>query len=129
MAKESKLILVIEDEPEMVWALRIQIEGSGFKFISAPDGETGWKKVQSEKPDLVLLDLILPGMDGYKVCRLMKDSDKTKHIPVIMLTAKDQVMDMQKGLDLGADHYITKPYDPERLVDTIRKCFERNKNE
>jgi len=128
MAKRSnmdkKRILIVEDEPEMVNMLRMRLESLGYEILVAMDGQEGLKKARTEKPDLIILDLMLPKMDGYKICGLLKADQKHMHIPIIILTARAQDEDRDMGLELGADAYIIKPFEPKNLVSTIKKLIK-----
>src|SRR3989339_1060617 len=118
----NKKILIIEDEEEIIIALKLRLTSSGFNNISvATDGETGWNKILDEKPDLIILDLIIPKIDGYEVCKRVKESSSTKHIPVIIVSAKGMVKDLDKALSLGANDYLIKPYDWKLLLEKINK--------
>ncbi len=118
----QELILVVDDEPKIVKLTRDFLEKDGFKVISAADGVTALQMVRREKPDLVVLDLMLPGMDGWEVCRaLRRESD----VPVIMLTARSEEGDQVVGLELGADDYISKPFSPRTLVARVRALLRR----
>ena len=119
----KKKILIIEDEPELANAIKIRLQAKGYNADTANDGLAGWEAVQSIKPDLVLLDLILPVMDGYEVCRYIKGDKKTKNIPVIILTAKSVFKDVDKGFKVGADDYIIKPYDLNILLKKIERLI------
>jgi|YNPNPStandDraft_1061719.scaffolds.fasta_scaffold269094_1 two-component system alkaline phosphatase synthesis response regulator PhoP len=125
MANEK--ILVIDDEPEVVKALKIRLEKNNYKVITANDGETGLKKAQSELPDLIILDIIMPGMDGYQVLEKIKTGMYTDRIPVIMLTVKSRGDDIEKAFDKRADYYITKPYDFKQLLKKVRELIKENK--
>jgi DNA-binding response OmpR family regulator len=118
----QELILVVDDEPKIVKLTRDFLEKDGFKVISASDGATALQMARREKPDLVVLDLMLPGMDGWEVCRaLRRESD----LPVIMLTARSEESDQVVGLELGADDYISKPFSPRTLVARVRALLRR----
>jgi len=118
----QELILVVDDEPKIVKLTRDFLEKDGFTVISAADGATALQMAHREKPDLVVLDLMLPGMDGWEVCRaLRRESD----LPVIMLTARSEESDQVVGLELGADDYITKPFSPRTLVARVRALLRR----
>jgi len=117
----SKKILVIDDETELLKALTIRLKTSGYEVITAQDGQEGLEKAKSSNPDLIVLDILMPKMDGYEVCRLLKFDEKYKSIPVIMLTAKAQDIDKAMGKKVGADDYITKPFETQDLVDKIKK--------
>ena len=117
----KKKILVIEDEEDLVEALRIRLEANDYQVISAGDGASGWKIVEEERPDLVLLDLILPVIGGYEVCELIKGNKHTKNIPVIILSAKSMIKDVNRAFEAGAEDYILKPYDWEQVILKISK--------
>ncbi len=118
-----KKILVIDDEPKIIQLTQDYLENAGFSVISAGDGERALAVIQVEKPDLVVLDLGLPGMDGLDVCRSIR---KTSNLPIIMLTARDEETDKLVGLELGADDYITKPFSPKELVARVRSVLRRS---
>lgn len=118
----SKRILIIDDEPKIVEICRDYLKAAGFDVVSALDGPGGLEKWRREKPDLVILDLMLPGMDGLDVCREMRKEGST---PVIMLTARVEETDKLIGLELGADDYITKPFSPRELVARVRTVLRR----
>ena len=113
---EKKKILIVDDEVELVIAMQIRFEQSGYDVLSANDGQEALDKARSEKPNLIILDLMLPKLDGYKVCRMLKFDEKYKHIPIIMLTARAQESDKELGMEVGADAYITKPFDSGLLL-------------
>ncbi|MEE8121518.1 MAG: response regulator transcription factor [Anaerolineales bacterium] len=118
-----KKILVVDDEPKIIQLTQDYLENAGFSVISAGDGEDALVVIQAEKPDLVVLDLGLPGMDGLDVCRSIR---KTSNLPIIMLTARDEETDKLVGLELGADDYITKPFSPKELVARVRSVLRRS---
>lgn len=118
-------ILIVEDEKDIVKMLRYNLEKEGFKVIDARDGEDAMDAAVRQRPDLILLDLMLPGMDGLEVCKALKKETKTISIPVIMLTAKSQESDKVVGLELGADDYITKPFSPRELIARIKAVLRR----
>ena len=115
----KKRILLIEDEVDMVYAVTLQLEAINYEVLSATDGQTGLDMARKEKPDLIILDLMLPKMDGYKVCRMLKFDERYKKIPIIMFTARVQDQDKKLGQEVGADAYITKPFDSKTLLDKI----------
>ena len=117
MAK--KRILLIEDEVDMVYVLTLQLEAIHYEVLSATDGQVGLDMARKEKPDLIILDLMLPKMDGYKICRMLKFDERYKKIPIIMFTARVQDQDKKLGQEVGADAYITKPFDSQVLLDKI----------
>jgi two-component system alkaline phosphatase synthesis response regulator PhoP len=115
-----KKILVIDDEIDLVETLRFPLETEGFHVLVSYNGEDGLNQARKENPDLILLDLMLPKLDGYKVCRLLKFDERYKHIPIFMLTAKTQEKDKILGKETGADEYLTKPFDLDELIDKIK---------
>ena len=121
-----KKILLVEDEKDMVYAITLQLENNGYEVITAYDGHAGFKKAKKEKPDLIILDLMLPKMDGYKVCGLLKTDMRYNKIPIIMFTARAQKSDMQMGQEVGADAYITKPFGPRVLLKKIKELLKDN---
>jgi two-component system alkaline phosphatase synthesis response regulator PhoP len=118
-------ILVIEDEDEIQELVGYNLGKQGYRVVRAATGEEGIRLVASEMPDLILLDLMLPGVDGLEVCRLLKRDPDARHIPIIMLTAKGEEADIVTGLELGAEDYITKPFSPRVLVARIRALLRR----
>ena len=119
----TKRILVIDDEPELVKAIQIRLEIAGYETLVAHDGMEGLDKARKEKPDLILLDLMLPKMDGYKVCALIKRDKNYSKIPVIMLTARTLEKQQKLGIELGADAYITKPFQYEVVLAKIKELL------
>jgi len=121
-----KKILIIEDEKDMVTGLKFNLEARDYSVIAAFDGETGYQMALKEKPDLVILDLMLPKLNGYEVCKFLKK--EIPDIPIIMLTAKSQEAEIVTGLELGADDYITKPFSVLELIARINSLFRRVKS-
>ncbi|MDD5138591.1 MAG: response regulator transcription factor [Candidatus Omnitrophica bacterium] len=121
----KKTILIVEDEKDIVKMLEYNLQKEGFKTLSARDGEDALDAANRDHPDLVILDLMLPGMDGLEVCKALKQGAKTAMIPIIMLTAKVQESDKVVGLELGADDYMTKPFSPRELVARIKAVLRR----
>ena len=120
----DKKILCIEDEPEMIDLIRLILGRRGFEVIGAASGEEGLAKLRQDKPDLVLLDLMMPDMDGWEVYQQMKADKKTKDIPVIVVTAKAQSIDKVLGLQVAkVDDYISKPFSPQDLLNSVDKVF------
>jgi DNA-binding response OmpR family regulator len=115
-----KKVLIIDDELDLVETIRFPLELEGFQVLAAYNGEEGLSQARSENPDLILLDLMLPKLDGYKVCRLLKFDERYKHIPIFMLTAKTQEKDKILGKETGADEYLTKPFDIDELIAKIK---------
>jgi two-component system alkaline phosphatase synthesis response regulator PhoP len=120
-------ILIVEDEKDIVKMLEYNLKKEGFRTISAQDGEDALEYAVREHPDLIILDLMLPGMDGLEVCKELKKETKTASIPIIMLTAKAQESDKVVGLELGADDYVTKPFSPRELIARIKAVLRRAK--
>ena len=118
-----KKILVADDEPDIVDTLKIRLEAADFEVITAYDGLEALNKAREEQPDLIILDVMLPKLDGFQVSRLIKFDEKYSGTPILMLTAKTQEKDKVTGLKMGADGYITKPYDPQELLRTVRSLL------
>ena len=118
-------LLVIEDDPDIVELLRYNLEREGFRVLVATDGEHGLADAARNRPDLVLLDLMLPGLDGLEVCRRLRVQEPTRGIPVLMLTAKGEETDVVIGLEMGADDYLTKPFSPRELLARVRALLRR----
>lgn len=118
-------ILIVEDEKNIVKMLDYNLKKEGFKTVSCYNGEEALNAAEREHPDLIILDIMLPGMDGLEVCKTIRKGDKTSHIPIIILTAKTQETDKIIGLELGADDYITKPFSPRELVARIKAVLRR----
>lgn len=125
MADEIKKrrILVVDDELDVLSMVKMRLEASGYEVITCSDGNTGYAKAKSDSPDLIILDLMLPGMDGYQVCRLLKFDQKFKSIPIIMLTAKSQQEDKEWGEKVGANCYMTKPFEAKELLGKIKELL------
>lgn len=122
---ETKKILIVDDESDIVETLKFLLESEGFECIIAYDGEEALNKAKNENPDLIILDVMLPKINGYKVCRLLKFDSKYKNIPILMVTARSQDEDETIGKQTGADEYITKPFDIEHILETIKKYFTK----
>ncbi len=122
MAK--KRILVVDDETKLVMAIRIRLEQAGYEVLVAYDGQEGLEKAKKEKPDLIVLDLMLPKMDGYKVCGLLKADTRYGKIPIIILTARAQESDEKLGLECAADAYIIKPFQHEAVLAKIKELLK-----
>ena len=122
----GKRIVCIEDEPEMIDLVKLILSRKGFQVVGAMGGREGLEAIQREKPDLVLLDIMMPDMDGWEVYQRMKADDTTKAIPVIMVTAKAQSIDKVLGLHIAkVDDYITKPFGPQVLLESVEKVLTR----
>lgn len=122
-----KKILVVDDEELIVKMVGLRLKANGYDVISACDGKEGLTKAKEESPDLIILDVMMPVMDGYKVCGLLKKDTRFAKIPVIMFTAKAQVDDKKIGEEVGANAYITKPFDPQVLLGKIRELLGESK--
>ena len=121
-------ILIVDDEMSTLMPLKRSLESEDYAVIEAYDGREAIKKAKEEIPDLIILDLMLPGMDGHEVCRHLKTDAHTQNIPIIMLTAKDSVNDKVEGLDMGADDYVTKPFILKELKARIKSVLRRSRN-
>jgi len=128
MADKAR-ILVVDDEPELVQALKIRLEATGYEVITAADGQEGLQKARAEGPDLIILDVMLPKVDGYKVCRLLKFDERFRKIPIMMLTARAQDSDVATGMSTGADKYMVKPFVSKELVAEVRALLKRSEAE
>ncbi|MBN2034341.1 MAG: response regulator [Deltaproteobacteria bacterium] len=118
-------LLVVDDEEDILELLRFNLAGEGFQVVCATTGEEALGKVKSDMPDLILLDLMLPGIDGLEVAKRLKSLPETRGVPLVMLTAKGEEEDIVKGLEIGADDYITKPFSPKVLAARIRAVLRR----
>lgn len=120
----AKTILIVEDEQNLVELLKFRLEANGYKVETAFDGVEGLSKIDKLKPDLVILDIMMPKMHGYEVCRRAKKDEKTKNIPIIILTARTQNRDMEQAKATGADFFISKPFEPADLLEEIKKLIK-----
>ena len=127
MSKER--ILVVDDEEDILELVRFNLAREGYPIICTTSGEESLKIAQKEHPDLIVLDLMLPGIDGLDVAKALKNDPKTRDIPIIMLTAKGEEADIVAGLELGADDYVTKPFSPRILVARVRAVLRRGASE
>lgn len=116
----SKKILIVEDEESLLKLEKIFLSSRGYEVSGVADGPSALEAVKNERPDLILLDIMLPEMDGFEVCKHLKDDDATSDIPIIMLTAKKSSEDMARGREVGADSYITKPFKSANVIETIQ---------
>jgi two-component system phosphate regulon response regulator PhoB len=121
-------ILVIEDEPDILEVMQYNLEREGYKVVSCRNGEQGLSRIRTDNPDLVILDLMLPGMDGVEVCRQVKSDPVTRAIPIVMVTAKAEESDIVLGLGIGADDYIAKPFSPRVLSARVRALLRRDES-
>ncbi|RKO67435.1 response regulator transcription factor [Desulfofundulus salinus] len=118
-------ILVVDDEEHIVELIRYNLEKEGYQVIAATDGNTAIEMARSQRPDLILLDVMLPGQDGLAVCRALQQEAETRHIPVIMISARGEELDKVLGLEMGADDYVTKPFSPRELVARVKARLRR----
>jgi two-component system alkaline phosphatase synthesis response regulator PhoP len=125
----TRTILVVDDEPGIVQIARDYLDRAGFRVITAGDGEAALRLARAERPSLLVLDLMLPGMDGLDVARALRQDPATRKLPIIMLTARVDEADRLIGLELGADDYITKPFSPRELVARVRAVLRRSEGE
>ncbi|EGJ49219.1 response regulator [Desulfocurvibacter africanus] len=127
MAKET--ILIVEDDEDILQLIKFNVESAGYDAITASDGLEALNKARRHMPDLILLDLMLPGMDGFEVCKELKRGSETGRIPILMLTARGEEVDRIVGLELGADDYVVKPFSPREIILRVRAVLRRNKGE
>src|ERR1700738_452890 len=126
----SKRILIVEDEKDVVDLLMLNLRKAGsFVLSTAADGAAGLAKARAEKPDFIILDLMLPKMPGLEVCKILKSEPATRHIPILMLTARAEEIDRIVGLGFGADDYVTKPFSPREVILRIKAILRRGTNE
>ena len=123
MSKDA--ILIVDDESSIIELVRVYLEQEGFRIISAPDGKSALQKIQDLHPALVVLDVMLPEISGFEVCKKIRAEDN--QVPIIMLTARDEDIDKILGLELGADDYMTKPFNPRELIARIKAVLRREK--
>jgi DNA-binding response OmpR family regulator len=116
-------VLVVDDEAYILNILDFSLDSEGFTVLTAANGEDALRKATDEHPDLVILDVMMPKIDGFEVCRALKAKKETQTIPVILLTAKDRDADRQKGGEVGADLYMTKPFSPARLIAAVQELL------
>ncbi|MDP2360472.1 MAG: response regulator transcription factor [bacterium] len=126
---DPQSILIVEDEADIQELLRHVLEKEGYAVRTAGDGEIALREVRTAPPDLLLLDLMLPGMDGLELCRRLRAAPATKTLPIVMLTARGEENDIVSGLNLGADDYITKPFSPRVLIARVQAVFRRRQEE
>ena len=118
-------ILVVEDEPDILEVIEYNLTREGFRVLTARDGEDGLKKARQDLPDALILDLMLPGLDGLEVCRKLRGDDVTRNVPILMVTAKGEESDIVVGLSIGADDYLVKPFSPRELIARLRAVLRR----
>ena len=117
----KKRVLIVDDEPDIVESIKFRLELENIECIEAYDGEEALSKAKKESPELIILDVMMPKIHGYKVARLLKFDESYKYIPIIMLTARTQKADIELGQETGADEYVTKPFDMDVLVTLVKK--------
>jgi len=127
MSSPPPCILIVDDEADLVAVLRFGLEAEGFRVLTAGDGEDGLRQARESEPDMMVLDLMLPKMDGYKVCRALKYDERYRAMPIIILSARSGAQDRQLALDMGADDFVTKPYEMRNLVRRIQAFLKRAK--
>ena len=118
-----KKIVLAEDEPQIARLIEFKLKKEGYEVTWKENGEEALKAIKADKPDLILLDVMMPVMDGYEVLRRLKEDENLKSIPVVMLTARAQEKDVVKGIDLGAEDYITKPFHPAELLARVKRIL------
>jgi DNA-binding response OmpR family regulator len=116
-------VLVVDDDPQVLRLMRVNLELEGYDVVSAPDGEEALEAVVTERPDVVVCDVMMPGVDGLTVLRNVRANPKTSKIPFVVVSAKAQRSDVKAALDMGADRYITKPFDPQELLDAVEQLL------
>lgn len=122
----SKKIVLAEDEPQIARLIEFKLKKEGYSVTWKENGEEALKAIKADKPDLILLDIMMPVMDGYEVLRRLKEDENLKSIPVIMLTARAQEKDVVKGIDMGAEDYITKPFHPAELLARVKRILGKS---
>ena len=122
-------ILVVDDEIYIVHILDFSLGMEGYEVLTALDGEQALEKARAEKPDLIVLDIMMPKLDGYETCKILKAEPETKDIPIILLSAKGRNVDQKIGFEVGADDYITKPFSPRKLVERINAILGQSNSQ
>ncbi|MBN1870624.1 MAG: response regulator [Candidatus Omnitrophica bacterium] len=118
-------ILLVDDETQLITMVQMRLEANGYEVITASDGQEGLEKAKSESPDLIMMDVMMPKMDGYKACGLLKNDTRYAKIPIILFTARAQQDDQEVGKEVGADAYITKPFEPPVLLAKIKELLDK----
>jgi two-component system, OmpR family, alkaline phosphatase synthesis response regulator PhoP len=119
-------VLVVDDEVYILHILDFSLGAEGYEVVTAANGEQAIEKAINEKPDLIVMDIMMPKLDGYETCKRLKEMPETKSIPILLLTAKGRDVDRQKGFDVGADDYITKPFSPNKLINRVQEILGIN---
>jgi len=122
----SKKVLIVDDEQDMVFGLLMMFESNNFEVMVAFDGQEALNIARQSKPDIMILDLMLPKVDGYRVCRMLKFDEKYRKIPIVILTARTSAEEMKIGMDVGADAYIVKPFDQQVLMDKVKALLKQS---
>ena len=122
---EKVKILLVDDEPDLVQLVSVRLEAAGYEMAAAFDGQEALEQVKKVKPALIILDLMLPKLDGYKVCRLLKFDGKYKKIPILIFTARAQEEDIKLAMECGADAYLTKPFDAQMLLEKLKEMLNQ----
>lgn len=122
--ERNKTVLVVDDEPDIRMILQARLEAAGYRVETAGNGLEALNRIRSQPPDLVILDLMLPGIDGFAVCAMLKRDQRFSHIPIVILSARSQAQDKKTGVSLGADAYLTKLFQPQELLTTIENLIE-----
>jgi len=125
----AKKIVLAEDEPQIARLVEFKLKKEGYEVTWKPNGEEALEAIRKEKPDLILLDIMMPVMDGYEVLRRIREDENLKSIPVVMLTARAQEKDVVKGIDSGAEDYITKPFHPAELLARVKRILSKEKEQ
>ena len=120
-------VLVVDDDPVILKLLEVNFEMEGFRVLTAVDGSDGLRQARTKRPDIVISDVMMPKVDGLELATALKGDPKTADLPVILLSARAQSADVQRGLDVGVDEYVTKPFDPLELVDLVLSVLDRVK--
>ena len=126
MSDAPRKILIVEDEEDIRSLVRYNLEAEGFRVVDASDGEHGLRQADTERPALIILDLMLPGLSGLEVCRLLRAQEDTAPVPILILTARAAELDRVLGLEMGADDYVTKPFSPRELVARVKAIIRRS---
>ena len=122
----AQKILIVDDEPDITELVSYNLKKAGYAVASASDGEEALARVREDRFDLIVLDLMLPGIHGMELCRILRNNEKTAQIPIIMLTAKGEETDKIRGLETGADDYMTKPFSPKELIARVKAILRRS---
>jgi CheY-like chemotaxis protein len=120
---DGKRILICDDDPAILRVIQVNLEVEGYDVLTAHHGEEALEVAHAEHPDLIILDIMMPRLDGYQTCEQLKAADDTKEIPVIFLSAKAQASDIEKGKSYGVEEYLTKPFDPTDLIDVVERLL------